>query len=207
SSALLILLFGLTIGNLVRGLPLYAGGFFFGTFSYLLNPYAIAVGIFAVVALVQHGATFLCMAANGEIARRSRGAITRIWWATLALYIITTAWTLAIRPVMTARPWLVLVALLSLAAFLALRVSASRASRVMPFVCSTIFLASLLLAAAATLYPYLLPVVGNGPGGLTIYAASASPHAMRWGIGATLIGLILVGTYSTLAIKRLSAPA
>ena len=207
SSALLILLFGVTIGNLVRGLPLSAGGFFFGTFSFLLNPYAIAVGVFAVVTLVQHGATFLCMAGSGPLAQRSRSAISRLWWATLALYVVATAWTLAIRPSVTARPWLALVALLSLAAFVGLRITLARGSRVMPFVCSTIFLASLLLAAAATLYPYLLPVVGNGPGGLTIYAASASPHAMRWGIGATLAGLVLVGTYSAFAIKRLSAPA
>jgi cytochrome d ubiquinol oxidase subunit II len=207
SSGILILLFGLTIGNLVRGLPLHASGFFFGTFTFLLNPYALVVGLFAVAALIEHGATFLIMTAQNELAARARAAIVWLWCGVLALYIVVTIWTLAIRPIVATRPWLALVALVSLAAFVALRLRLGSGSRVVPFVCSTIFLASLLLAAAATLYPYLLPEFGKGAGGLTIYAASASPHAMSWGIGATLVGLVLVSTYSAFAIRRLNTPA
>ena len=202
SSAVLILLFGLTIGNLVRGLPLRPSGFFFGTFGFLLNPYAVAVGLFAVAALVQHGATFLTMAVDGELARRSRAAIGRLWWIVLALYIVVTVFTLVIRPIVFERPWLAIIALISLAAFILLRARLSSGSRVLPFVYSTVFIASLLIAAAATIYPYLLPDFG-GNGGLTIYAASASPHAMAWGIGATLVGLIAVSTYTILATLRL----
>lgn len=204
SSALLILLFGLTIGNLVRGLPLHASGFFFGTFAFLLNPYAFAVGLFAVAALTQHGATFLMMVAGGELAERSRAAIARLWWVVLAFYVIVTVFTLAIRPVAFMRPWLGIVALIALAAFILLRVRLPGESRTTTFVCSTVFLASLLVAAAATIYPYLLPDF-NGPGGLTIYAASASPHAMAWGIGSTLVGLVTVGTYTAFAVRRLAA--
>jgi cytochrome d ubiquinol oxidase subunit II len=206
SSGLLILLFGVTIGNLVRGLPLHASGFFFGTFALLLNPYALAAGLFAVAALAQHGATFLMMTAGGELAQRSRDAILRLWWIVLALYVIVTIFTPAVRPVVFARPWLALIAVISLAAFVLLRMRLSGESRVAPFVCSTIFMASLLVAAAATIYPYLLPDLG-GSGGLTIYAASASPHAMAWGIGATLVGVVVVGTYSILVFRRLGAPA
>ncbi len=204
SSALLILIFGLTIGNLVRGLPLHASGFFFGTFAFLLNPYAIAVGLFAVAALAQHGATFLTMVGGGELAQRSRDAIGRLWWIVLAFYVIVTIFTFAVRPVVFARPWLALVALVSLAAFVLLRMRLSGESRVAPFVFSTIFLAGLLVAAAATIYPYLLPGLG-GSGGLTIYAASASPHAMAWGIRASLVGLVVVGTYTIFVVRRLNA--
>ncbi len=204
SSALLILLFGVTIGNLVRGLPLHASGYFFGTFAFLLNPYALAVGLFAVAALAQHGAAFLVMAAGGELAERSRDAIGRLWWIVLALYVVVTFFTLAVRPVVFARPWLALIALVSLAAFVFLRVRVSRESRVAPFVCSTVFIAGLLVAAAATIYPYLLPdFAGNG--GLTIYAASASPHAMAWGIWVSLVGVVLVGTYTIFVVRRLNA--
>ena len=48
------------------------------------------------------------MVAGGEIAQRSRAAIGRLWWIVLALYIIVTISTLAIRPVALARPWLAL---------------------------------------------------------------------------------------------------
>jgi len=204
SSAMLILIFGLTIGNLVRGLPLHASGFFFGTFAFLLNPYAFAVGLFALAALAQHGAAFLMMTAGGELAQRSRSAIGRLWWIVLALYIIVTIFTLAIRPVVFTRPWLAAIAFISLAAFVFLRVRLSRESQVAPFVCSTVFVAGLLVAAAATLYPYLLPDFA-GTGGLTIYAASASPRALAWGVPATLVGLVAVSTYTFFVIRRLNA--
>jgi len=204
SSALLILLFGVTIGNLVRGLPLHKSGFFFGTFGFLLNPYAIAVGLFAVAALTQHGATFLNMVAADELAARSRSAAARLWWAVLALYVVVTVFTLWIRPVVYTRPWMIAIALLSLAAFAMLRVRLASTSRTAPFVCSTIFIAGLLVAAAATLYPYLLPVVG-GSGGLTIYAASAPPNALSWAVSATLVGLVVVGSYSFMVVRRLAA--
>ncbi|MGH8164855.1 MAG: cytochrome d ubiquinol oxidase subunit II, partial [Rhodanobacteraceae bacterium] len=41
SSVLLVALFGIALGNIVRGLPLDREGYFLGTFAFLLNPYAI----------------------------------------------------------------------------------------------------------------------------------------------------------------------
>ncbi|MGC2633157.1 MAG: cytochrome d ubiquinol oxidase subunit II, partial [Candidatus Cybelea sp.] len=43
SSALLIFVFGIALGNLLRGVPLDASGYFEGTFAFLLNPYALLV--------------------------------------------------------------------------------------------------------------------------------------------------------------------
>ena len=47
SSALLVLLFGVALGNLVRGVPLDADGYFTGSLGFLLNPYALLVGLTA----------------------------------------------------------------------------------------------------------------------------------------------------------------
>ena len=55
SSALLAILYGVALGNLLRGVPLDAHGYFAGTFAFLLNPYAVAVGLFALLVLAQHG--------------------------------------------------------------------------------------------------------------------------------------------------------
>jgi cytochrome d ubiquinol oxidase subunit II len=40
ASGLLIVLFGVALGNLLRGVPLDSAGYFQGTFAFLLNPYA-----------------------------------------------------------------------------------------------------------------------------------------------------------------------
>ena len=72
SSTLLIVLFGVALGNLIRGVPLDADGYFVGTFAFLLNPYAVGVALLAVMTLAQHGLTFLTMRINGPPAERAR---------------------------------------------------------------------------------------------------------------------------------------
>ena len=46
-SALPALLFGVAVGNIVRGVPLGADGEFAGSFFTLLNPYALVIGVTA----------------------------------------------------------------------------------------------------------------------------------------------------------------
>ena len=87
SSGLLILLFGVALGNLLRGVPLDKNEYFQGTFAFLLNPYSLLVGVFAVVALAQHAATFLALRMEGAPAQRSLAFLRRVWWAVLALYL------------------------------------------------------------------------------------------------------------------------
>src|SRR5579863_1803753 len=79
SSALLILLFGVALGNLLRGVPLDAAGYFQGTFALLLNPYAVLVGAFALCTLGQHGASFLALRVEGELGARSLRVLLRLW--------------------------------------------------------------------------------------------------------------------------------
>ena len=76
ASTLLPLLFGAALGNLVRGLPIDAQGGFslplFTNFSArppvgILDWYTIAAGLFAVVAIAAHGATFLAWKTDGEV--------------------------------------------------------------------------------------------------------------------------------------------
>ena len=50
ASVLLILVLGVALGNIVRGVPLDTAHYFQGTFAFLLNPYAVGVGLLAVAA-------------------------------------------------------------------------------------------------------------------------------------------------------------
>ena len=204
SSALLIFLFGISIGNLVHGLPLDARGNFFGTFAYLLNPYALGVGLFAVAALAQHGMTFLSWRAEGELRERSRRWALRGWWLVLVFYVVATAATFAVRPAVLSRLWLlVLDPLVSLPALVAVRLYLARAAAGPAFLASSLFLTALLVAVAATIYPFLLPSVPGSPGGLTIYAAAPSAPALATGLIWTVLGLILVIVYSVVVVRRL----
>jgi cytochrome d ubiquinol oxidase subunit II len=201
SSVMLILLFGVALGNIVRGLPLDAQGYFAGTFGYLLNPYALLVGVFAVLALMLHGATFLIMRTQGPAAVRARALLPRLWGAVLALYLVVSAYTVAERGVTFS--WIDVIPLLSLIALGAVLASSRRENDRRAFTASCLWLASLLFQAAATLYPYLLAGPG-GKGGLSIFDAAPSPTALASALGVTLAGLLAVGIYGTLVLGRMA---
>ena len=82
-STLLPVLFGAALGNLVRGLPMDAEGYFslslFTDFTTtppvgILDWYTILAGVFGLVALAGHGATFLAWRTDGAVQARSRTA-------------------------------------------------------------------------------------------------------------------------------------
>ena len=114
SSALLIFVFGIALGNLLRGVPLDAAGYFAGTFAFLLNPYALLVGVFALATLAQHGAAFAALRLDGDLGMRAARMLQTLWWAVLPLYLAVTAATFAVHGGVAR--WLLAMPLLSLAA-------------------------------------------------------------------------------------------
>src|SRR3954465_11360099 len=61
SSAGLALVFGVALGNVVRGVPLNANGYFSLPLFSILNWYALLIGVFGLVVLCAHGAAFLAL--------------------------------------------------------------------------------------------------------------------------------------------------
>jgi cytochrome bd ubiquinol oxidase subunit II len=204
ASALLIVLFGIALGNLLRGIPLDADGYFRGTFAFLLNPYALVVALFALFALVQHGAAFLILSVRGVLAERSRRALLSLVWIVTVLYVASTAATLALRWVPArGADWLVLLPVFSFAALAGVYVFARRGDGLRAFASSSAFLATLLIAAAGTLYPYLIPGYPADTGtGLTIFAASPAPVALATAVTLTVLGVAGVLVYGTLVFRR-----
>ncbi|HEX5642933.1 MAG TPA: cytochrome d ubiquinol oxidase subunit II, partial [Thermoleophilia bacterium] len=60
-------LVGVALGNVIRGVPMDAQGNYIGTFWELLNPYSLLVGVTGLFLLVQHGAAWLAVKAEGEL--------------------------------------------------------------------------------------------------------------------------------------------
>jgi cytochrome d ubiquinol oxidase subunit II len=204
SSGLLIIVFGIALGNLLRGVPLNPAGYFQGTFAFLLNPYALLVGVFALTTLAQHGAAFMAARIDGELGAVANRRLLRVWWFTLLLYIVLTALTIKVHP--PANPsWLVAMPLLSLASLAALRWNALRARTAAAFVMSSCFIATLLLAAAGSLFPYLLPAFPAGSGGISVFDAAPSRVALACALVVTVGGSAIVLTYATFVWRRMAA--
>lgn len=204
SSALLALILGVALGNLVRGFPLDARGNFTGTFAMLLNPYALAVGAFALVVLAQHGWCFLQMNLRGENDRPYIGR--GLWIASLLLCGIVTLATLATHPLDGSK--LFVAAAVGVLGFVALvRVGLMQRKRkpIAAFLASSLAITALLAAAVATIFPYLIVSSSRSPG-LTIFDAAPSGSTLIVIVMVVAAGLVAVYTYLFVVLRRLGAP-
>ena len=215
ASGLLAIVFGAALGNLIRGVPLDADGYFFtalwtdftvGPEPGILDWYTVLVAMTTAALLALHGAYFLVMKTTGELASRSRRVATRCEWVAVPMFGITAGLTPWVQPVLSAgfaaRPiGLVfpVVAVLALAGGLRAH---SRGREVAAFACSSGTLIATLVSAAWGLFPNLLLSSGDPAHSLTIYNAAASTHGLTIGLGWFAIGFSLVLAYS-LYVHRL----
>ncbi len=202
SSALLILLFGVALGNLLHGVPLDAQGYFTGTFARLLNPYALLVGLFTVTALALHGCTFLVMRTSGPATERARRLAPRVWFAALLLYALVSLATLIAHRFELS--WTAAIPVLTLAAFAWIYAAVRGGRERAAFMASSAWLATLMLQAAATMYPYLLPNLNRSIPGISIFDAAPSPTALASALTVTIAGLIAVLIYGSYVTRRLA---
>jgi cytochrome d ubiquinol oxidase subunit II len=205
ASAGLAFVFGVALGNVVRGVPLGPDGYFHMSLFDLLNWYAVLGGVFGLVALAHHGAAFLAFRARGDLAVRARRAQR---WLLVAVAVLLIA---LIAPTYTAReqlftnvvdhPWRLVFPAAALAALAALTVFSVRARWTATFVASAGLIAALLASVAAGLYPAILPARGGAGPDLTIDNAASSHTALTTALFWWPVGIALAIVYFVLAYR------
>jgi cytochrome bd ubiquinol oxidase subunit II len=202
SSTLLALLFGVALGNLLRGVPTAGDGWFtlplFTSFLPhapvgLLDVYTVMIGAFAVIALAHHGALFLTWKTAGAVNRRAHQLAGRLFPALVIFLVVvfaTTAATLRLKPAPRALPFFVV----AVAALIATRPLRVRGRELASFLASIVFLASALFAVAATMFPVMLRSVDNAPN-LTAYDAASRPYALAAVLTWIPLALLLIAIY------------
>jgi len=199
SSIGLALLFGVAIGNVLRGVPLDAEGHFAGSFALMLNPFAMLGGLLAVVTLAHHGAAWLVLKTSGPLRDRARGWQRRLMPATVLIVVTLVAASFFVRPEFTANflaaPLLLVVPALGVVSLAALPWLVGR-DDFRAFLASAGVIASLLGSAAAGLYPRLLPALPGSPGpALDIYNAASPDGSLRIALGVYVFGMVFVAIY------------
>lgn len=196
SSAVLAILLGAALGNVIRGVPLSPDG----TFSMalftnwrttgdvgLLDWYTLSTAVFTLVALSAHGATFLAYRTAGAVHTRSAALASLLWAGVGGLLLVVTIASWVVRPGlfagMMARPlgWLALAGVVGGAVAIQSGIRRGRFGRAVAG--SSAFLAGLLGAAAVSVYPVLLYPTLPGGAALTVENASSGPY----GLGVALI--------------------
>ncbi|MFY1692263.1 cytochrome d ubiquinol oxidase subunit II [Plantactinospora sp. WMMB782] len=167
-------IWGVLLGNLLRGVPLDARGDHTGGLLDLLNPYALLGGATTTALFVTHGAVFLALKTTGEIRVRAGRLAARAAGATAAVTAAFLAASLTLRHTPAA-------VALAAAAGLALAgtLAASRVRREGWAFTGTAAAIGLTVATLfAALFPTVLPSTADPAGTLTVANAASSPYTL-----------------------------
>ncbi|MBK5257520.1 MAG: cytochrome d ubiquinol oxidase subunit II [Vicinamibacteria bacterium] len=168
-SVLTAILLGAALGNLVRGVPLGASGKFsmpfFTDFKTqgqvgILDWYTMSAGVFTLICVAAHGASYLVFKTAGAVHDRSASLARKLWFSAFLLLPLITAETFSVRPElftgMMDRPlaWLALTT--ALAGSIAVVLGQRGGKELQALLGGGGFIVGLLGAAAASTFPVML---------------------------------------------------
>jgi cytochrome bd ubiquinol oxidase subunit II len=210
ASFLLAIFFGAAIGNVVRGVPLNADGYFFeplwtnfrtGNNPGILDWYTILTGVLALATLTVHGAHYIALKTEGDVNKRSQRVASFGWSGLVLLTVLSLAATLYVRPQVTdnfrLRPWGWIIPLIALSSLVAMRAFVKKGRELAAFLSSTTYIAGMLAGAAFAMYPYLLPATTDSSFSLTIYNTKTGPYSLSVGLVWWILGMALAVAYFT----------
>ena len=173
-SALPALLWGVAFGNIVRGVPVDAGGVFTGNLLTLLNPYALLGGLATLSLFALHGAIFLGLKTTGDLRTRARAAALRLAIAAAPL----AAAFLLLTQIFHGKAWTDVLAAVAAAALVAGVAVAARRHEGWAFAGIAVTLLLTVATLFGDLYPNVLPSTTNQAFSLTVANASSAHYTL-----------------------------
>ncbi len=208
SSTLLAVVFGIALGNLIRGVPLNAEGYFFvalwtdflpGHDPGILDWFTLLLAIASAVLLTGHGANYLAMkTTNGLQARARRVARFSGYVAVPVVALILPALSL-VQPSFKlnydAHPIGYVLPLIGLAALAGMLIFRARQRDVAALASSSVLLLGLLASTAWGSYPNILIATSDPAKSLTITNASAGSYGLQAALWWFTIGVAVAIIY------------
>jgi len=207
SSALLAVFFGAALGNVVRGVPLDASGYFFeplwtnfrlGAETGILDWYTVLIGVMALVTLTAHGSYYVAVKTDEDLGRRARGVALLCWPVQFFLTIVSLIATYFVRPEVMANYGKHMIGLaVPIVVFGCLGVMVwanPKGKEKLAFVASSLYITGMLVGAAFALYPVVLPA-RDPQYSLTIYNTATGAHGLSVGLVWWCLGAVLALGY------------
>ena len=215
ASAILAFVFGVALGNVVRGVPLDANGYFFlplwtnllpGADAGVIDWYTLLVGATAFVALAVHGSLWVVIKTAGTLQEGTRALSAKLWRGLIALTLVISPLSFAIQPNLwrqfTSHPWGIVFPALALAGLVGVRVLSTRRKDRGAFLASSLYLAGMLASVAFGVFPNVLPSNTTPDFSLTIYNAAAAEHGLVIGLWWFIPGMALAIAYSVFTYRH-----
>ncbi|HSD62910.1 MAG TPA: cytochrome d ubiquinol oxidase subunit II [Ignavibacteriaceae bacterium] len=199
-SLLPAILFGVAVGNILRGISLDENRMFTGNFFTLLNPYSVLVGILSLVLFTMHGSIYMTIKSSDRQLERMKNIAPRLWMAFVILYTIVTFYSIFeagfLFTSILSNPffWILFLVLLGAIIFIPIALKSEKFGRA--FFASSLTIACMLGLMAVSLFPRLVPSLTNLNYSLTIYNASSTERTLFTMLIIALIGMPFVIGYT-----------
>ena len=227
------LVFGVAVGNVLQGVPFeltpelmarYPGSAFGKLFG-LLNPFALLTGVVSLAMLLTHGAAWLALKTDGQIAARARrigaktGVITIGGYALAGLWLavfidgyaivgevaangpsnplyIEVARTGSWMTAYVARPWIAIAPILGFLGMV-MAVKGLRDGReVSTVLWSKLGIFGAISSVGLTMFPFLLPSSLDPVSSLTVWDASSSHRTLFVMLCVTVVFMPIILAYT-----------
>jgi cytochrome d ubiquinol oxidase subunit II len=149
ASAMLAVIFGVALGNVVRGVPLDSNGYFFLPLWTNLVPsqpagiidwYTLLVGVASLFALAVHGSLWVVMKTEGSLQQRTRSFGAKCWVGLVVVTLLASIVSFFIQPNLLrqfqSHPWGVVFPASALVGLIGARMLSSRRKDVQAFLAS-----------------------------------------------------------------------
>ncbi len=198
----------MAVGNILRGLPLttiHGVTEFGGTFLGLLNPFSLLCGVLGLIMFITHGALYMAIKSDGSLRARMLATASRTWVAWILLYVLTTFYAFfdagARFEGMLAAPAFWVFFVLLVAALLTIPVGIKADRPFAAFLASSGAIVGLIGLSATSIFPALVPSLGDTSLSLTIMNSSSTALTLKTMLVIALLGMPLVIAY-TVVIYR-----
>lgn len=191
---------GVLLSNLITGIPLDRDHVFVGSFSDLIHPYALMVGVMTVALFTMHGAIFLVMKTEGKLHDRIRRWVPKVIAFFILTFLIVTTMTIYNKPHMTAPmgryPALLSIPVFAFATIFLVPYLMKKQWDGWAFICSCVCIALLLSLAAIGTFPnMILSTINPQTNSLQIYNSASSELTLKVLLIIVSIGIPLVLAY------------
>jgi cytochrome bd ubiquinol oxidase subunit II len=215
ASAALAVVFGIALGNVVRGVPVDESGYFFLPLWTNFSPagqvgiidwYTLLVGAASFLALAVHGSLWVVVKTEGTLQARARLFGAKCWRASVPVMLLMTAASFSIQPNLMKQfrnhPWGLALPALAVAGMMGARLLSRSRRDLQAFLASGLHLAGMLSSVAFGVFPNVLPSNTRPDLGLTIYNSAAPEHNLYVGLCWFIPGMALAIGYSALVYRH-----
>lgn len=189
ASILILLLFGVAVGNLIVGLPIADDGYFRINVFELFTPFPILVGLLSVFFFAMHGSIYAAMKTENELQTNIIKKIKISWIIATIVYFLTAA---IVQFDIIAGDLLIISGIF----LLILPIFVRKNKFGVAFIISSLFAVTYIANIAFNVFPNWLLSTTSSEANINIYNGASSEYTLKIMLIIAIIGVPFVLAYT-----------